>query len=408
MGKETQDNTVVEQVEMNLDDLLGIPGADNVMLPEKEKKASIFTAKSVNMNFLSEETKEEEAGDDTPAATDSAVELTEVLKEVEELHADDTPSSTEQIKGRPKIDKSGTTELIKKLIDSGKLIPFDDEKPIDEYSIKDFEELIDANFQERERKLKEETPKEFFEALPEEMQVAAQYLANGGTDLKTLFRALSQVEETRELDVEVLSDQERIVREYLSATRFGTNEEIQEEIDSWKDRDELKSKASKFKPKLDAMQQQIVQQKLIEQENLKKQQQAQAQKYISSVYDTLSPGEINGIKLERKTQELLYTGLIQPNYPSISGRKTNMLGHLLEKYQYVEPNHGLIAEALWLLADPEGYRAKMREQGEKTATEKAVRLLKTEEARKNTSSPVVEKEEIRQRSIPRTSNIFKR
>jgi hypothetical protein len=63
-----------------------------------------------------------------------------------------------------------------------------------------------------------------------------------------------------------------------------------------------------------------------------------------------------------------------------------MLGHLLEKYQWVEPRHDLIAEALWLLADSDGYKAKLRETAEKEATQKTVRMLKTEEANKISSS----------------------
>jgi hypothetical protein len=59
-------------------------------------------------------------------------------------------------------------------------------------------------------------------------------------------------------------------------------------------------------------------------------------------------------------QGLLFSGLVQPNYPSISGKPTNLLGHLLEKYQFVEPRHDLIAEALWLLADPNGYKGKVK------------------------------------------------
>ena len=105
---------------------------------------------------------------------------------------------------------------------------------------------------------------------------------------------------------------------------------------------------------------------------------------------------------------MLYNGLVQPNYPSISGKPTNMLGHLLEKYQYVEPRHDLIAEALWLLADPEGYKSKIKDQGKVAATEKTVRQLKTEQAKMQSSTPVVERDEARQRRIPRNDNFFKR
>ena len=82
----------------------------------------------------------------------------------------------------------------------------------------------------RENKVRESTPAEFFQSLPEELQVAAKYVADGGQDLKGLFRVLSHVEETFELNPEEPSHQERIVREYLTATNFGSPEEIQEEV----------------------------------------------------------------------------------------------------------------------------------------------------------------------------------
>ena len=111
---------------------------------------------------------------------------------------------------------------------------------------------------------------------------------------------------------------------------------------------------------------------------------------------------------------MLYSGLVQPNYPSISGKPTNMLGHLLEKYQFVEPRHDLIAEALWLLADPDGYKNKVRDQGSKAAIEKTVRQLKTEESRKNTSSYTNEDEKYTRtpsrepKTISRNTNIFRK
>jgi hypothetical protein len=190
----------------------------------------------------------------------------------------------------------------------------------------------------------------------------------------------------RQLDPENEYDQEEIARQYLYATQFGTPEEIEEEINDWKDMDRLKQKANQFKPKLDRMQEEIVARQLAEQEVKKQQQEEAARVYTDNVYSTLVNGEIGGIRLDKKVQSMLYSGLVQPNYPSISGKPTNLLGHLLEKYQFVEPRHDLIAEALWLLADPNGYKTKIKEQGGKQATEKVVRQLKTEQSRKITSS----------------------
>jgi len=159
---------------------------------------------------------------------------------------------------------------------------------------------------------------------------------------------------------------------------------------------------------LDKMQESMVAQKVAQQEQLKRQQKAAAEHYMQNVYDTLSAGDLNGVKLDKRTQGLLYAGLVQANFPSMSGNPTNMLGHLLEKYQYVEPRHDLIAEALWLLADPDSYKTKIREQGKTAAVEKTVRQLKTEQAKLQSAAPVIEKEETSQRRIPRTNNFWKR
>lgn len=405
---ENKETTTVSQVEIeDLDTVLGTPGADSIMLPE-EKKPNVFTSKQVDLAFIDKEDNEGTSGEEGNTSNSSTEAKPDLSILDEDLINPDETESSKPSGGRPRTDKNGTVELVKKMIEAGKLIPFEDDKPLEEYTIKDYEELLEANFAEKERIVRESTPEEFFSALPEELQVAAKYVADGGQDLRGLFKVLSQVEETRALDVDSVQDQEQIVREYLRATNFGTAEEIEEEIDGWKDSNVIDAKAKKFKPKLDAMQEQIIAQKLAEQERFKKQQQAQAQHYMSSVYETLKPGELNGIRLDRRTQEFLYSGLVQPSYPSISGRPTNLLGHLLEKHQFVEPNHGLIAEALWLLADPEGYKSKIKDQGEKKANEKTAKMLKTEEARRQTSSPVIEKEETRQRTIPRTGNFFKR
>jgi hypothetical protein len=408
---DNKETTTVSQVEIeDLDTVLGTPGAENIMLPE-EKKPNVFSSKPVDLAFIDKEEDDDTSSNDNPdegdnkTSTSKPVDLS-VLDE--DLMNNDDSDGTKTTSGRPRTDKNGTVELVKKMIEAGKLIPFEDDKPIEDYTIKDYEELLEANFAEKERLVRERTPEEFFSALPDELQVAAKYVADGGQDLRGLFKVLSQVEETRSLDADNTQDQEQIVREYLRATNFGSADEIEEEIEGWKDSNVIDAKAKKFKPKLDAMQEHVVAQKLAEQEKFKRQQQAQAQHYMNSVYETLKPGELNGLKLDRKTQEFLYSGLVQPSYPSISGRATNLLGHLLEKHQFVEPNHGLIAEALWLLADPDGYRTRIKEQGEKKANEKTARMLKTEEAKRQTSTPVIEKEETRQRTIPRTGNFFKR
>jgi len=380
----TQENTTVSQVDVNLDELFGMPGAENVMLPEEEEeKKSLFTKETkTDYEFLDSKTGVT-SKPDTDEQIITKAEVEETIAELDELISQEEDAGN---KGRPKVDKSGLYELASKMIEEGSLFAFDDDKDLEDYTTKDFRELFEANFQEKERKIKEDVPKEFFNALPDELKTAAKYVADGGQDLKGLFRTLAQVEEVFELDPDDENHQAEIARQYLWATNFGTPEEIEAEIEDWADVDKLGQKAKQFKPKLDRMQEEIVSRKLAEQETKKEQQVQAARQYTDNVYNVLSVGELDGVKLDKKTQNMLYSGLVQPSYPSISGKPTNMLGHLLEKYQFVEPRHDLIAEALWLLADPEGYKSKIKDQGTKAATEKTVRMLKTEEAKKISSS----------------------
>lgn len=401
------DQTTVEQIDIDIDDLFaGAATAGNITTSAdvKAKTNVLSNNNSLDMSFIEEDDPEEETTEETGTAEDSVetVDTDDVISSLDSEEEDEPKK-----RGRKKIE--GISDVFSKLVEDQLIIPFDDEKGFDEYTAKDWQELIQANLEERERKVREETPQEFFQSLPEELQFAAKYVADGGTDLKGLFATLAAVEETRDLDVREEYDQEVIVREYLRATGFGNDSEIQEEIDSWKDLGKLEQQASKFKPKLDKMQEQVVAQRLQAQEQRKQQQEMAAQKYMDSVYETLKEGEINGIKLDKKTQSMLYSGLVQPNYPSVSGKATNLLGHLLEKYQFVEPNYSLISEALWLLSDPDSYRDRIREQGKNTAVENTVRQLKTEQSKRSASTQLEEREsKPASRKLNRPGNIFKR
>jgi len=387
------ETTTVQEVDINLDELLGTPGAENIVVPESEAKPSMFSRReNVDLSFLDKDeeksddtqSKGKDAGDDDSAKENDKDKGKITKDEFENIINSNPEEDTDTPKkgGRP----SGLVELTNKLIEKGLIVPFEGDENVDKYTLKDFEELFEANTKDKAAKTQEEVSAQFFESLPEELQVAAHYVANGGNDLKSLFRSLAAVEEIRELDVDDEDSQEQIVRSYLHATQFGNADEIEEEIEAWKDRDELGNKAKKFKPKLDAMQEQIVARQLQQQEGMRKQQQQQAAIYTDNIYKALEPGELNGLKLDKKTQSELFGGLTQANYPSMSGRPTNLLGHLLEKYQYAEPNHALISEALWLLKDPEGYRNKVREMGKKEAVAQTVRQLKTEQSNKITSN----------------------
>lgn len=433
---ETVKSNVKENVEINLDEIFnGAPsGAD--MIQDEKKQKNIFSGTSGKADFsfadpdndgkddlnakveAKEETEEVEQTEEVTEEVEAKAEDKKEAPTVDEVFGDISEEEevaeekTKETRGRKKI--SGISDVFGKLIKDDKIVPFDDDKALEDYTSKDWEELIEANLEEKARQVRSETPKQFFNSLPQELQIAAKYVADGGKDLKGLFSTLSQVEETKTLNVKTVAGQEKIITEYLSATGYGTAEDIQEEIEIWKDLGKLETQANKFKPKLDKMQEKVVAQKLKEQELKKKQQEQASQQYMKNVYETLKEGTLGDIKVDRKTQAMLYNGLVQPNYPSVSGRNTNLLGHLLEKYQFVEPNYQLISEALWLLQDPAGYKAKIMDKGAQKSVEKTVRKLKSEQSNVGGSSLGVTKAEeasakkSSKRKIQRPTNIFKR
>ena len=423
---QTTVQTSVQQVDLDIDSWLGAPGADSIVVPDTSSKGSvgapteikpnIFSQDKPDLSFLDKEDDEDDSSkDDEKTKTPKVISKEETNHLIDNLDLEED-EETKGKAGRPKTDKSGLVGFLKKRIESKEMFAFDDydetKQDLEEYlgtlGEKDIEELWQANVDNMKSEVAAKTPKEFFESLPEELQYAAKYALDGGTDMKGLFQALAQVEQVRELNPAKDNDQEAIVRSYLSATGFGNQEEIEEEVATWKDLGVLEKKAKQFKPKLDQMQEEIVQSQIAEQENRKKQQEHAADAYMQNVFEALRPAEINGLKLDKKTQAQLYSGLVQPQYPSISGRPTNQLGHLLEKYQFVEPNYPLIAEALWLLSDPETYRANLAKQGKNAAVEQTVRQLKTEQSSKRTSSTFQEEEETKSRKLSRPANIFKR
>tara|TARA_R100000541_G_scaffold370_12_gene3212 strand:+ start:5284 stop:6612 length:1329 start_codon:yes stop_codon:yes gene_type:complete len=433
-------NSKVETLDINLDEIFdGAPSGDAITLPEENKSApaqkNIFSRKTKSdFTFADPDVdnkddlnaKVEEVEKEPEAKAEEGVEVNEQVEESTNKESDvkgesildtlDDETEEDVVKakrGRKPI--NGIADVFSKLISDDKIVPFDDDKDLTEYSAKDWEELIQANLEEKANQVRRETPKQFFESLPKELQVAARYVADGGKDLKGLFNTLGAVEEHKSLNIKDEKDQERIITEYLGATGYGTQEEIQEEIEIWKDLGKLETQASKFKPKLDKMQEKVVAQKLQQQELKKKQQENASQEYMKNVYDTLKDGKIGEIKVDKKTQAMLYNGLVSPSYPSVSGKNTNLLGHLLEKYQFVEPNYSLISEALWLLQDPEGYKSKIMQKGAQKSVEATVRKLKTEQSNAGGSTSLGVKDSepdstrtTGRKKLQRTNNIFKR
>lgn len=368
----------------NIDDFLPMPGAESIV---------------TSPNVLT--TEEEETIDIDEDFKDELEDVIPSLNSEEEEELEDkTKVST---KGKIK----NNADIFKTLIDKDLLIPFDDDKPLEEYTEKDWEDLIKSNFDEKEKDLTEKTQKEFFEALPRELQMATKYVLDGGNDLQGMFRALAQTEQVKQLDIDVPEHHEHIVRAYLYAKNFGTQEQIEEQIEEWAELKMLGKKATQFKPVIDEMQEEIVQQQVKKQEDYKKAMIAKRDSYINNIADTLKAGELGGVKIDNKRQKMLFEEMTTTKYQSMTGRPTNLLGKLLEDYQFGDkPRYDLIAEAVWLLAEPDAYKESIRQVAKNETADEITRKLKIEQDSKGNTSAAPEVRTEKRKIKRQNRNIF--
>jgi hypothetical protein len=378
----------VEEIDFdNLDDLLGIPSASAIIAPS-ESKPSVLKSDRVDISFL-----DDIKDDDTESLKDPEVAKAVVASIVDDEFtggpSDANDDAEEKDKGgRPRLTKDAMIEAATRLIDKGVLQPFDDGKALADYTVDDFEELIQANIDSQTSEVAQNAPVQLFQQLPEEVQAVIHYALNGGQDIKSVFSQLAKAQEIFDLDVTNENDQENIARQYLNVTGFGSVEEIEDEINVLKDRGDLAKYAERYKPKLDARQAEVIERRLKDQQTAQVRKVDMEKKYHDVVYNTLNSNNLNGIPLNNKVQTMLYYGLTDTNkYQDTKGNPTNALGYLLEQHQFGEKaNPSLVAEALWLLADPINYRNSVKQLGANTANANTVRQLRTEEASRNTSS----------------------
>jgi hypothetical protein len=379
----------VQEVDFdNLDALLGL--SDSVVTTAETPKTVLSDSKP-DLSFMDDDLDGEKLKD---APDDVVKAVTDQILD-EDLNDDQEEDDTQVNKGgRPKLVKDAMVEAANRLIEKGVLAPFDDGKALADYTVDDFEELIQANIESKITTVAQEAPIELFKTLPEDVQAVVKYALDGGQDTKAVFNQLAKVHETFELDVEKEEDQESIIRQWYNALgTYDTIEELEDEINLIKDRGDLKKYAERYKPKLDAKQADIVQEKLKEQQQAKVRKEKAREQYSNTVIKTLQSANLNGIPLNEKVQNMLYYGLTDSSrYQTAEGKPTNALGFLLEQHQFgANPNFSLVAEALWLLADPQNYKDSIKKTVEKATNEKTARLLRTEQgANRNASSSQIE------------------
>jgi hypothetical protein len=388
------EETKMESIDLSEFDFLPGAGAEDVITP-----TVLTNPKQVDIKI------DENADDD-----DEGKEGKEKNKEVNLDDVIPSLSPDDDNEGKDGSHKVyNNADIFKKLIEKKLIIPFEDDKPLEEYTEKDFIELMETNIEERSKDIEAKVQEEFFSSLPRELQMATKYVVDGGTDLQGLFRALLQSNQVQQLDANEPSHQEHIARAYLHATNFGTSEIIEDQIREWYENGTLEKRAKQFKPVIDKMQEEVVNKQLQEQEKFKQQQIEKRKAFIDNIANVLKVGELNGIKIDKKRQEMLFNEMTTTKYQARNGFPTNLFGKLLDDYQWGDkPRYDLIAEALWLLAEPEEYKKAIRESGKKEAAEEAVRKLKMAQESGESNSSMPEDKSERRTVKRKQRNIFER
>jgi len=414
------DKPDVREVEVeDMDTLLGTKASTVVTSEEGQNKKHIFSSGGPDTSVLDDEKQEEEEqeeesdeggdpnedSDENDNGGDKSNGDTSVLddEEEEDDEDEDEGDSSKKNKGGR---KPALIESMNKLVENKVINLFEDKENIEDYTNDEIVELITANIEHKVNEVAQKAPMDFFSKLDPKLQEVVAYNLNGGGDITSVLKNVTRSQEISKLDPNDEKDGERIAREWLTETKFGTPDEIEEEISAYIDRGELDKKANQFKPKLDKKQAEIMERRLADQNEKKKQAAEIKSKYAEKVFKTLNKSDLNGLPLDNKVQTDLYYGITDTSqYQDREGSPTNELGHLIEEYQLnPEANMGVLLEALWLLRNPQGYRDNVQSIAKQKAAKDIHRELKTAEGKRKTPS----QQQGEQRGAPANRNTIKR
>ena len=177
--KEAAVNSNVETLDINLDEIFnGAPSAGDVTLPEESKsktnilsglnKKADFSFADVDEDGVDDLSKKEPAKAETeetkdledalPESNKAPKDAAESADDILDALDDETEEDLEKKEKRGRKSINGISDVFSKLIKDDKIVPFDDEKSLEDYTAKDWEELIEANLEEKANQVRRETP----------------------------------------------------------------------------------------------------------------------------------------------------------------------------------------------------------------------------------------------------------
>lgn len=388
------------------------PGEDLEMLSKKAEEEKLKPKSNV------QESSEEKGSDKEKKTFDPIAQKIEVeSKEQEEikkllnnaefpddvvLDKDEKDNSSKSGKEEGNYSKKDAiVEVVGSLIKEGIIVPFEDQEDVSKLSKEDLKELIKQNIEHYKEEAKVDAAEEILNSMPEALKLLNTYVLEGG-DIKEGLKVISRLENISEYDISSKEGQKEIVREYLS--RLGEeDDDIDMIVESLEKSGKLYDKAKMYKEKLEESIKQDFEEQVRMMEEQKKKELEMINNFKENIYSALknSKERIKDINLSKEEKAKLYKDLTEANYDSIRGYKVNLISHLLEKYQFIEPKPELIIEVAMLLSNPEKYKESIRSSYSQNVVKEVTRKLKlaeqnaTKDASRNAINEEMEKQEVK-------------
>lgn len=370
---------------------------------DDEQAALIWSGETASLAGLDKSTTEPDNNTDTSAAADdtkdddkktlfSDTDLDKIFNEEEDddtdegyddtsgtdLNASTDASVVDPAKPKPGRKPADIINIVNQLITDEILEPFEEGDEIK--TIDDVKDLIKLNLQKTKETAKSNWWEEEVKTYSPQIQAILHYAKQGGKDVTPLLDAISQVEEVADLDPDTEEGQIEIIRQTLRVKGID-EEEIEDQINTAKDLDKLKTKADKFLPELQSMKERHVQM-LMRQEEERKIKAAEAStQYLNTVKETLNKDSIGGMKLQREDKAKIFEALAVPKYRSLNGIQTNGFVKSLEDMQFgSKADYEHFLNIVHFSVDKESFLEKLKQsiKNELSAdTERKLRSAKT-------------------------------
>lgn len=298
------------------------------------------------------------------------------------------PSTTDETKrGRKPSDLvSLVNQLVSEKVLDGYEDPNDPNGIAEIKTIEEAKELIKENLKYKEEVSEDVVWKKKVESYSPQVQAILHYAEKGGKDITPLLNAISEVEKSSDLNIDEEAGQEEVVRQVLKIKGFD-DEEIKDQLETLKDLDKLKAKATKFLPELNKMKQQRIQMIMEEEEQRNLEAKEAAEVYIQTLQQTLDKDQVGQLKLKREDKYKLIEALAVPKYRSLNGHSINEFIKKLEDMQFGKnADYEHFLNLVHFAIDKDGFTQKFKEAVKTEVTTDTIKRLKTaKNASANTS-----------------------